>query len=75
MADFASVPSGASLKLDKFEANVTAHELNDFKDLLRLSKIGPKTFENLQEDALMQYGLSRSWLEKAKAHWESKYDW
>jgi microsomal epoxide hydrolase len=67
------LPAKASLKPKPFEAHVSDEELNDFKQLLKLSKIGPKTYENQRTDRY--FGISREWLEKAKAHWETKYDW
>jgi microsomal epoxide hydrolase len=68
-----SVPSKASLKLTPFEAHVPEDELSDFKQLLKLSKIGPATYENQREDRY--FGISRAWLQKAKQHWETQYDW
>ena len=73
MADFGIIPSGATLQPTRFEARVTDEELSEFKQLLSLSKIGPQTFENLHDDR--RYGLPRSWLVKAKQHWETGYDW
>lgn len=67
------IPSKASLKLNRFEAHVSDDELSEFKQLLKLSKIGPKTYENQRTDR--HFGISREWLEKAKAHWETKHDW
>jgi len=73
MSAYETVPRKATLKLDKFTAAVAEDELSDFKQLLKLSKMGPKTYENLQEDR--RYGMTHSWLSKAKSQWESKYDW
>lgn len=73
MSAYDRVPRKATLKLDKFNAAVSDEELSDFKQLLKLSKIGPKTYENLQEDR--RYGMTHSWLTKAKAQWEGEYDW
>lgn len=74
---FDSLPSKATLKPKKFEAHVSDEELSDFKQLLKLSKIGPKTFENLTTDPkdYKSFGIKREWLESAKQHWESSYDW
>lgn len=70
---FDSIPSKASLKPSKFTAHVSDHDLNDFKQLLKLSKIGPETYENLKNDRY--FGVTRQWLKEAKQHWESSYDW
>ena len=73
MADYGVVPHSASLRINKFEAAVPESDLKDFRHLLRLSKIGPKTYENSQQDR--RFGVTREWLEKAKEHWEYVYDW
>lgn len=70
---FDTVPSNASLKPSKFTAQVSDQDLNDFKQLLKLSKIGPETYENLREDRY--FGVNRQWLKEAKQHWETSYDW
>lgn len=67
------IPKKATIAPEKFTAHVSDQELDDFKQLLRLSKIGPKTFENLQEDR--RFGLSHAWITKAKERWEQGYDW
>ena len=40
---FENIPSNASLKFETFNAHVSDFELDDFKTLLKPSKIGPKT--------------------------------
>lgn len=73
MADYGQLPSGATLKPEKFTAHVSDEELNDFKQILKYSKIGPKTYENLKEDRY--FGVSRQWLADSKKYWETQYDW
>ena len=73
MAGFDVVPQAASLRVNKFEAAVPENELNDFKQLLRLSKLAPETYENLQEDR--RFGVTRKWMSDAKQHWEYVFDW
>ena len=74
---FSSLPSDATLKPKSFKAHVSDEELNDFKQLLKLSKIGPKTYENQVADVkdFTHFGISRQWLQEAKQRWESGYDW
>jgi microsomal epoxide hydrolase len=67
------LPAEATLHPKPFRANVSDQELEDFKELLRLSKLGPKTFENLQSDE--HFGISRDWLASAKDHWLHNHDW
>lgn len=68
-----TIPSNASLKPQSFTAHVSDQEIDDFKQLLKLSKIGPKTYENQKPDHYL--GISREWLADAKKHWETQYDW
>ena len=72
-ADYGIIPHNASLRINKFQASVPDSDLKDFKDLLRLSKVGPKTFENQQKDR--RFGVTHQWLSEAKQHWEYVYDW
>lgn len=74
---FSQLPSNASLKPQPFKAEVPRQDLEDFKQLIKLSKIGPKTFENLTADVkdFTHFGVSRQWLSDAKQRWESSYDW
>ncbi|KAK4503682.1 hypothetical protein PRZ48_004597 [Zasmidium cellare] len=74
---FDKAPSNGSLKLQPFKAHVSDEELNDFKQLVKLSKIGPKTYEN-QVTNVKDYtsmGVDRQWLSDAKQHWETNYNW
>lgn len=67
------VPASASLKPQPFTAHISDEELNDFKQAVKYSKIGPKTYENLKDDR--SFGVSREWLTNAKQHWLTNYDW
>jgi microsomal epoxide hydrolase len=77
MSSFSDLPAKASLKPKPFKAHVSDQELSDFKQLLKLSKIGPKTYENSVADVkdFTSFGISRDWLAETKAYWETKYDW
>ncbi|SMR44107.1 unnamed protein product [Zymoseptoria tritici ST99CH_3D1] len=74
---FADLSSQATLKPRPFKAQVSDEDLSDFKQLLRLSKIGPNTYENQSADVkdFTHFGISRQWLSDAKQGWESSYDW
>lgn len=65
------------MKLKPFKAHVSDEDYNDFKQLLKLSKIGPKTYENQITNVkdYTSFGIDRQWLVDAKQHWETKYDW
>lgn len=69
-----TLPANATLKPSKFEARVSDKHLSDFETLLRLSPIGPETYENTtRTDG--QYGIGRQWLIETKNYWQNKYDW
>ena len=73
MARFDVIPHNCSLNVHKFEAAIPQSDVNEFTQLLRLSKLGPETYENLQNDR--RFGVTRKWLKDAKEHWEYLYDW
>lgn len=74
---FDTIPSHASLKPKPFKAEVSEEDLEHFKQLLKLSKLGPKTYENQVANVkdYTHFGISRQWLSDAKEHWETRYDW
>lgn len=73
MAGYDTLPSGASSKVEKFTVQVSDEDLSSFKELLRLSQLGPKTYENLQSD--QRFGVTYEWMQQAKAYWEKEFDW
>ena len=73
MSCYNRLPKEASLKLTTFKVAISDKELGEFRELLRLSKSGPKTYENLQNDG--RFGVTYEWMLNAKSHWETKFDW
>ncbi|KAK5712550.1 hypothetical protein LTR17_017931 [Elasticomyces elasticus] len=74
---FDTIPSQASLKPRPFTAHVSDKDLESFQTLLKHSRIGPKTYENLAADVkdFTHFSISRQWLSDAKKQWETQYDW
>lgn len=74
---FDDFPSKASLKPEPYNAHVDDLALEGFKVLLRLSRIGPETYENQVADVkdFTSFGITRKWLEDAKEHWLEQYNW
>lgn len=72
MASYANLPANRKSTPAGFTVSVPDQQLSDFRKLLELSKIGPKTYENELTDG--QFGISRDWLVQAKAEWE-RWDW
>jgi microsomal epoxide hydrolase len=73
MPAYDTLPAGATGIIEKFKLHVPEDKVSDFKQLVKLSPIGPVTYENSLEDR--RYGLTRSWLANAKKTWETKFDW
>ena len=73
MASYDTVPAEAQLKVKPFHLEIPEQDINDFKALLRLSKLAPKTFENLQTDG--RFGVTHEWMTTTKDYWEKTYDW
>jgi microsomal epoxide hydrolase len=70
MSSFSDLPSNASLKPKPFKAHVPDQDLSDFKQLLKLSRIGPKTYENSVADVkdFTSFGITRDWLVQTKQY-------
>jgi microsomal epoxide hydrolase len=71
-SSFANLPKNARSAPTPFKVSISEEQLQEFQQLLHLSKIGPKTFESEQADG--RFGITRDWLLNAKATWE-KWDW
>lgn len=69
---FGNYPAGVLKVPEKFTLRVPDQDLEEFKQLLKLSKIGPETWYNKQEDG--RFGVSQKWLTDAKDAW-LKFDW
>jgi microsomal epoxide hydrolase len=73
MPGYDSLPSGASKNVKKFTAHVSDEKLSELKQLVKLSPIGPITYEN--QDRELSFGMTRKWLEEAKEQWLNRFDW
>ncbi|RFU78910.1 epoxide hydrolase [Trichoderma arundinaceum] len=60
-------------KPEKFTLHVPEKEFAEFRELLKLSKIGPETWWNQHNDR--RFGVSREWLSQAKETWLTTFDW
>ncbi|KAK2601880.1 hypothetical protein QQS21_004567 [Conoideocrella luteorostrata] len=73
MADYAKLPSAATIATERFRSNISEDKLQQFKKLLELSPIGPVVYENT--NAGQKYGVRRDWLENVKKAWLRDFDW
>lgn len=64
-----TVPSSAK----PFTLNVPEKDFSEFTQLLQLSKLGPVTYENQQEDR--RFGVTHKWMTETKDYWLNKFDW
>lgn len=56
-----------------FTLNIPDQDISEWRQLLRLSKLGPATYENTQTKE--NYGVTKEWLTEAKDYWLNTYDW
>jgi microsomal epoxide hydrolase len=56
-----------------FTLSIPDSTISEWRQLLQLSKLGPKTFENQQTKE--NYGVTYKWLSETKDYWLNKYDW
>ncbi|KAK7418931.1 hypothetical protein QQX98_003634 [Neonectria punicea] len=71
--DFATLPVGMPGKPVPFSLQIPDQDLAKFRDLVRVSKVGPPTWWNKQNDR--QFGITREWLAKGKEAWLNDFDW
>lgn len=73
MSNYAKVPSTVKVELTPYTVNIPDDKLKPMLDLVRLSPIGPPSYEN--EDESRTWGMNRKWLNAAKQEWVSGFDW
>jgi hypothetical protein len=56
-----------------FTLSISDEDLAEWRQLLQLSKLGPKTYENHQDK--QNFGITYDWLSNAKDHWLNTYSW
>ncbi|KAL4948807.1 Alpha/Beta hydrolase protein [Aspergillus filifer] len=75
---FSTLPPDTPGNPSPFTLHIPDADLATFKELLRLSPIGPPTYWNGPPASnKTNYGITRSWLQTAKETWldESKFSW
>lgn len=70
---FSKLPSTATITPSPFTITVSDEQLSEFKTLVKLSKIAPQTYENLQADG--RYGVTHEWMTTMKEKWLNNFDW
>ena len=70
---YTQIPAKAMKKPQPYKIEIPDKEIEELKQLLKLSKIPRPTYESLQEDG--RYGVSHKWMSEAKSVWEGEFDW
>ncbi|KIW12242.1 hypothetical protein PV08_09518 [Exophiala spinifera] len=73
MSDNHIFPHKPSIKVSPFTVKVPEADLKAFYDLLRLSKLGPRTYENTGANG--RFGVTYDWMSKTRDHWQNTFDW
>ncbi|KAL4870773.1 hypothetical protein BDV12DRAFT_43884 [Aspergillus spectabilis] len=72
-APFATLPATAKITPSPFRIAIPDEQLSELKTLVKLSKIAPQTYENVQADR--QFGVTHEWMSTLKQEWLNKFDW
>lgn len=70
---FSTLPATAKVSPRPFKVAIPEEKLNETKQLIKLAKFAPQTYENTQSD--MRYGVTASWLDSMLRQWTTSYDW
>ncbi|KAK5216892.1 hypothetical protein LTR72_010262 [Exophiala xenobiotica] len=71
--DFGNLPQDATDDFRPFVVDTPQTDIDALKTLLRLSRVGPKTYENSLPDGRL--GLQLEWLQQAVKQWSGNFDW
>ncbi|KAF5707164.1 epoxide hydrolase [Fusarium mundagurra] len=71
-ADYSTIPASALRQSKPFIVHHTDEQLRDFKIDIESAKLGPTTYENLQQDR--KYGVTAQWLREAVVAWKT-FNW
>jgi len=75
MSSFDTIPRSAKAQPSPYKVSIPDEKVSELKQLLKLSRIGPVTYENLHaEPEKGKLGLTREWLTNAKEEWLA-FDW
>ncbi|KII87369.1 hypothetical protein PLICRDRAFT_252879 [Plicaturopsis crispa FD-325 SS-3] len=72
---FNKIPNSSTRTIQPtpFKLAVPDLKLDEFKTLLKLTKVAGPTYEGSQQDR--KYGVTTEWVQNAKNTWETKFDW
>ncbi|EAW09488.1 epoxide hydrolase family protein [Aspergillus clavatus NRRL 1] len=70
---YSKLPPSAKISPDPFHVDIPDENISEFKALVKLSKLAPPTYEDLQQDR--RYGVTSDWLNTMREKWLNSYDW
>ncbi|GMF76119.1 unnamed protein product [Aspergillus oryzae] len=70
---FSQFPSTARITPHAFKVSIPQEQLTDLHTLVKLSKLGPRTYENSHPDA--RFGITSVWLTEIREKWLNDFDW
>ena len=70
---FGTLPPNARTTPEHFIVTFPQTEIDDLRSLVKASRVGPETFEGLQQDR--KYGITTQWLRDAKTSWLEGFNW
>ena len=70
---FSALPLRARVTPEDFVVAFPQIELDDLRSLVAASRVGPETFEGMQQDR--KYGITTQWLRDAKTSWLEDFNW
>ena len=74
MAGFDTIPKAAKSQPSQYRVYVADERVEELKQLLKFSRIGAPTYENIHAEPLKgKFGLTREWLANAKEEWTTFY--
>lgn len=69
---YSHIPAGAQVEPKPFEISIPEERVAELKQLVKLGKVAPPTYESTQKEH--NYGVGHQWLTDAKAAWID-FDW
>ncbi|KAK5172060.1 uncharacterized protein LTR77_003697 [Saxophila tyrrhenica] len=69
---YSTLPAGVKAASEVFNVSIPEEKVTEMKQLVRLSKLPPRTYESVQSDR--RYGVTSDWLQEARDAW-LEFDW
>lgn len=73
MASYGDFPYVPIVETTPLTVRTSDEDLQGLLELVRLSKLGPQTYENTSAGG--KYGVTYDWISEAKNRWTSGFDW